>query len=108
MPLRLQHHLRPITSLLLLIFHQHHIILRYALQHAYLLNDHIQNLIGHVPLHDDLVEALRVLGNRGTSGELLGKQFGGFLEVDTCKRRGTGERGCGREDDGMEVCKREI
>jgi hypothetical protein len=33
-------------------------------------------------LNDDLVESLRVPRDACTSGELLGKEFGGLLEVN--------------------------
>jgi hypothetical protein len=40
------------------------------------------NLIRNVSLDSDVVETLRVLGDRRAGCELLGKAFRGFLEVD--------------------------
>lgn len=41
------------------------------------------NFLGHVTLNDNLVESLRVPGHTCTRGELLGKEFGGLLQVDS-------------------------
>lgn len=82
-----------LCSLLLLLLHKGDILFRYALQHAYAILQHLLYLIRHVSLYHDLVEALCVLGDGGSGGELLSKLFGGFLQVNVCVGTGLVIRG---------------
>lgn len=72
-----------IPTLLFLVLHDLDIVGRYALQQTNAVLDHFENLVTDVSLHNDLVLALRILGDGSACGKLRCKLLGDLLQVDT-------------------------
>lgn len=72
-----------VTPFLLLVFYQLNIVLRHILEYLFLLAlDHFEDIVRNVPLNDDLLLTLGILGDGCACCKPLGKEFGGGLEID--------------------------